>query len=168
MELLKEIKNRYTVKSFVPGSINDKALERVLEAGRWAPSAKNRQPWRFIALQDPLKREKLRDYCYGDERITQAGAVIAVCTTNIDYKMPNGLLSFPMDLSFAAAFMMIQAEHEGLGTALLTTFRAEEMADFLSVPFGMKIAMLLLVGDKKKGSPAMRLPVERVVAHEHW
>jgi nitroreductase len=168
MELLKEIKNRYTVKSFVPGSINDKALERILEAGRMAPSAKNRQPWRFIVLQDALKREKLRDFCYGDERITQSGAVVAVCTTNIDYKMPNGLLSFPMDLTFAASFMLLQAEHEGLGTALLTTFRAEEICDFLSVPYGMKIALLLMIGEKKRGAPASRLPVERVVAHEHW
>ena len=49
--------------------------------------------------------------------------IIAVCSTNIEYKMPNGQLSYPIDLSIAATFMMLQAVHEGLGACMVTTFR---------------------------------------------
>ena len=169
MELLPEIKNRVTANTFEDQRIDDESLQRILDAGRIAPSAKNRQPWRFIVLTDPEIKEKLKHSAYGDERFTDAPAIIAACTTNIGYRMPNGELSYPIDLSFAVSFMMIQAEHENLGSALITTYREDEVKNLLTIPYSMKVVMMLLIGKViKNNDKESRLPMNRVVSFDHW
>jgi nitroreductase len=111
----------------------------------------------------------MEDACYGQAYVGQAGAVIAICTTNIDYKMPNGQLSSPVDSGIAAAFMMLQAEHEGLGSCPVTTFREDDVKSLLSVPYKMRVVMLLAVGTPgEEGELTERLPWDRVVGWEHW
>jgi len=169
MKLLPEINNRVTADSFLNKPVSEESLNRILDAGRNAPSAKNRQPWRFVVLQDPIIREKLKEMAYGDERFTQAPVVIAACTTNIDYRMPNGELSYPIDLSFAVSFMMLQSVHEGLGSALITTYRESEVKNLLTIPYSMKVVMMLLIGMVEETTDKVtRLPMNRVVSFDHW
>lgn len=169
MELLPEIVNRRSVRSFSDRPLDPVALDRIIEAGRRAPSAKNRQAWRFIVVQDEERRKELEDASYGQSYVGEAPAIIAICTTNIDYKMPNGQLSYPVDSGIASAFMIIQAAHEGLGTCPITTFREDDVKSLLSVPYKMRVVMLLLVGHPAEaGEVAERLPLDRVVGWEHW
>lgn len=169
MALLEAITKRRSIKRFKPRPVEKDKLERVLEAGRLAPSAKNRQEWRFVVLQKQALRDKVKDAAFGDEKVGQAPVVIAVCTTNIDYVMPNGQLSYPIDLAFAAAFMMIQATAEGLGSCCLSTYDEQTIRDLISVPFSMRVVLLLLVGyPEEVPEPAPRKPLKRVVGYEHW
>lgn len=169
MELMSEILNRVSAESFLDAPVPEESLQNILDAGRRAPSAKNRQPWRFIVLRDSLIKEKIKDIAYGDERFTQAPVAIAACTTNIGYRMPNGELSYPLDLSFAISFMMLQAEHEGLGSSVITTYREDEVKKLLTIPYSMKVLMMLLIGKtEKNGDHEIRHPLERVVSFDHW
>jgi len=169
MGLLPEIENRTSVRRFTDEPVSESQLARIVEAGRLAPSAKNRQSWRFIVIEDPEIRSGIRDAAFGQDHVGQAPVVVALCTTNIEYKMPNGQLSYPIDLSMAASFMMLQAAHEGLGTCLVTTFREEDVKSLLTVPYSMRVVMLLTIGHASgKTEPATRLPVERIVSHNHW
>ncbi len=169
MELLSEIQNRQTVKTFLSDPVDERSLDRILEAGRLAPSAKNRQPWRFIVMQDRELKEKMKEAAYGDERFCQAPVAIAACTTNIGYRMPNGELSYPIDLSFAVSHMMLQTEHEQLGSALITTYREDQVKNLLTIPYSMKVVLILLIGHYEKGEDLKdRLPKNRVVAYDHW
>lgn len=169
MELLPEIARRRSVRSFTGDVVDRASLYRVLDAGRRAPSAKNRQAWRFICLTDDESRAKLQDAAFGQEWIGQAGAIIALCTTNVDYTMPNGQPSYPVDLSIAGAFMMLQAEHEGLGSCAITTFDEREAKAAINVPHRMRIVMLLAVGHiADEAEPTVRLPFDRVASFDHW
>lgn len=169
MELLPEIQNRKTVKEFLPGKVDESSLSRILDAGRLAPSAKNRQPWRFVVIQDSEMKEAMRNTSYGDERFSQASVAVAACTTNIGYRMPNGELSYPIDISFAVSFMMLQAEHENLGTAVITTYQEDKLKNLLTIPYSMKVVMILLIGQKSDEADLnVRLPKNRVVAYDHW
>lgn len=165
-----ELKNRRNASSFNESTLDRSVVDRVLEAGRLAPSAKNRQPWRFIAVIDQIVKEKLQDSCYQDNRITQSWASVVICTTNIDYRMPNGQLSYPMDIAFAASQMQIQAQHEGLSSALLTTFDEESIKDLLSVPYSMRIPIILLIGEpgEEQSGVQSRLDKKRVISFDHW
>ncbi len=169
MELLPEISGRFSVREYESTPVPRDSLERVIEAGRRAPSAKNRQPWRFIAVLDSEKRMRLQDACFGQEWVGDAPVCIALCTTNIDYKMPNGQLSYPVDLSIAVSFMMIQAGHEGLGCCLNTTFDEQDVKSLLSVPYSMRVVMLLTLGYTRASQPLLdRLPLDRVFSINHW
>ncbi|MFA7566780.1 MAG: nitroreductase family protein [Alkalispirochaeta sp.] len=172
MELLSEIANRKSIRNYSDTQIDIRQLKRIVEAGRRAPSAKNRQAWRFIVCQSEKSRKQLEEASYGQSFVGDAPATIAICTTNIDYKMPNGMLSYPVDCGIAAAFMMLQAEHEGLGTCPVTTFREEDVKVLLSVPYKMRVVMLLVVGVPVEApeelAPTERLSPERVIGWEHW
>ncbi|RPJ06975.1 MAG: nitroreductase [Spirochaetaceae bacterium] len=169
MELLPEIQVRKSIRQFMKDAVPKDVMSRILEAGARAPSAKNRQEWRFVVVQKEDIRKKIQDAAFGQDYVGQAPAIIAACTTNIDYRMPNGHLSFPVDLTFGVSFMMFQAVHEGLGTCCITTFDEQEVKEILTVPFSMRVVMLLLVG-YPAGEPeeTTRKPLKRVISYEHW
>jgi nitroreductase len=169
MEVLPEILARRSVRSFTSKALDRDQVERILEAGRLAPSAKNRQEWRFVVVQKKETRQKIMEASFNQEAVGQAPAIIAVCTTNIDYRMPNGQLSYPVDLAFAASFMVLQAVHEGLGTCCLTTFDEQEIREILTTPFSMRIVLLLLVGyPAETPEPTPRKPLRQVSGRDHW
>ena len=169
VELLPEIEKRISVRTYTDQPVDRQQIERILEAARLAPSAKNRQAWRFIVVQDPELRTKLETASFGQEHVGQAPAIIALCTTNIDYKMPNGQLSYPVDLGIAASFMMLQATHEGLGSCAITTFDEADVRALLSVPYSMKVVMLLAIGHSgEQLERARRFPLSRMVSYNHW
>ncbi len=169
MHVIDEIREWVSIKNFKKDSIDKDVLGRVLEAGIRAPSAKNRQPWRFVVCRDPGTRNRIKEAAFGQEHVGSAPVVIAACTTNIEYKMPNGQLSYPVDLSMAVSFMMIQSRAEELGACVVTTFDEAEVKDILSIPYSMRVVMLLLLGypaEVPMKSP--RKPVSRVVGWDHW
>lgn len=169
MDVLPEILARRSILLYDTRAVEKAALERVLEAGRLAPSAKNRQEWRFVVVQKKELREKIQTAAFGQDHVGTAPVVVAFCTTNIDYRMPNGQLSYPIDLSFAACHMVLQAVREGLGTTVITTFDEQEVQAILSVPYTMRVVLLVLVGYAQETPEATpRKPLKRVVSFNHW
>ncbi len=169
MHVIDEIKEWVSIKSYKEDPVEEDVLERILTAGVRAPSAKNRQPWRFVVCRDPAVRNQIKEAAFGQDHVGQAPVVIAACTTNIEYKMPNGQLSYPVDLSMAVSFMMIQSRAEKLGSCVVTTFDEAELKDILSIPYSMRIVMLLLLGYPAEiPMKSTRKSLSRVVGWEHW
>ena len=169
MDLLPAIISRRSAKRFNSRPVSMQCVERILHAGRLAPSAKNRQEWRFIVVSRADLRGKLASASFGAEQIETASAVIAVCTTNVDYRMPNGQLSFPVDLGIAAAFMMLQATQEGVASCAMTTFDEQEVQDLLSMPHAMRVVVMLALGYTDQQLAAQsRKPLADIVAYNHW
>ncbi len=169
MALLQQIEKRKSIKQFAETPVDKEKLNTILEAGRRAPSAKNRQPWRFIVVDDETIQTRIESAAFGQEHVGQAPIIIACCTTNIDYRMPNGLMSYPIDIACAVSFMMIQAETEELGSCIVTTFDEQEIKEILNVPYSMRVVMLLLVGHPADTSlQTQRKPLKRIVSKNHW
>ncbi|MBN1696687.1 MAG: nitroreductase family protein [Spirochaetales bacterium] len=169
MELLHEIAERRSIRKFKPDPVEKDIIARICEAGRLAPSAKNRQAWRFVVVQKKAIREAIKRAAYGQEYIEQAPVVIAACTTNVEYKMPNGQLSYPIDITFAVSFMLLQAVHEGLGTCCVTTYNEQEIREILTVPHGMRVVMLLVLGyPDETPAETQRKQVKKIIAYNHW
>jgi coenzyme F420-0:L-glutamate ligase/coenzyme F420-1:gamma-L-glutamate ligase len=53
-------RSRRTARTHAPAAIPEAAIDSVLEAARWAPSAANRQPWEFVVIRDPALKQALR------------------------------------------------------------------------------------------------------------
>jgi nitroreductase len=169
VELIPEIASRRSIRRFSDQPLPRDVVGRIVEAGRRAPSAKNRQAWRFVIISEAETRQKMETACFGQDYVGEAPVIIALCTTNIDYRMPNGQLSYPVDIGIAGAFMMVQAAHEGLGTCPITTFQEDDVKSLLSVPYQMKVVMLLLAGyPAEEPELTSRLPVERLTGWGHW
>ena len=169
MARIPEIEQRQIIKQFSDTPVSEESLQNILEAGRRAPSAKNRQPWRFIVIDDPETRGKIQSAAFGQDHVGQAPIIIAGCTTNVDYRMPNGLMSYPIDIAVSVSFMIIQSQAEGLGSCVVTTFDEQEIKEVLTVPYSMRVVMLLLIGHPEGSSlPAPRKPLARIVSWNHW
>ena len=169
--LLPQIWNRYSSAAIQDKNIPTEILDRLLEAGRLSPSVKNRQPWRFIAVTEQQKKLALKIACYDDERCVK-GALIAVCSATSDYKMPNGLSANLFDLGLASGQIMLQAEQEGLAAEALISFSQSEAGKVLTLPYGMYIAAIILLGypdDKsKRDMKTKALPIARTVHYNSW
>ncbi len=148
MTVLPVIESRFSSRDFISKKIDNDILDNIIEAGRLAPSAKNRQPWRFVVISEKSVKDVLNEACYGAEVIEKSDTVIAVCTTNINYIMPNGQPAHLCDLTFATSFMLLQAEHEGLGSCIVTTYNEEIIKEVLTVPFSMRVVCLIALGYK--------------------
>jgi len=169
MELIEEIAGWVSTRNFTDEAVGSESLNRILEAGRKAPSAKNRQPWRFIVVESETIRAKIESAAFGQEHVGQAPVIIAACSTNVDYRMPNGQWSYPIDITMAVSFMMLQTAAEGLGACVITTYDEQEIKDILTVPYSMRVVMLLLVGHPAdKPFPTQRKPIKRIVSYDHW
>ena len=84
--------------------IPEDVVERILNAGRVTGSASNRQPWRFIIVEDAERRERLAEAVYEPSNIRDAQLVIAILGTRL------------FDLGRCAQNMMLAAWNEGVGS----------------------------------------------------
>jgi nitroreductase len=169
MDILPEILARHSCRKFKNKAVEKSKLERILRAGQLAPSAKNRQEWRFVVAQKAPLRKRIQEAAFGQEHVGQAPIIVSLCTTNIDYRMPNGQLSYPIDIAFAASSMILQATREQLGSCIVTTFDEQEIKELLSIPYAMKVVMLLLLGYAvEESEPTARKLIKRIVSYDHW
>ena len=72
MEVIDAIRSRKSVRSYLDKAVEKEKLSRVLEAARMAPSASNRQEWRFVVVTDPEKRRRLAEEAAGQRFIAEA------------------------------------------------------------------------------------------------
>ncbi len=79
MDVSEAILKRRSIRQWKPAPVEREKIEKVLEAGRRAPSWGNTQPWRFIVVQDKAKIEELASTAGGQPQVSSAPAVIVCC-----------------------------------------------------------------------------------------
>jgi len=169
MALLKQIQQRYSVRSYQKRPVEKEKLETILQAARLAPSAKNIQEWRFIVVQDADTRKKLCVAANNQAFVGEAPVVIVGCTAVSDYVMRCGHLAYPIDVAIAMEHMVLQAVEEGLGTCWVGSFYEEKVKAVLGIPATVRVVQLLTLGypaDTLRASN--RLALEKIVCHERW
>jgi nitroreductase len=85
------IQQRRSIRKFLDKPVSAEMINEILEAARLAPSASNRQPWRFIVVTDPKERAKLRKICWDQAFIEQAPVVFVCCADLTAYAQPSRL-----------------------------------------------------------------------------
>jgi nitroreductase len=85
------IQQRRSIRKFLDKPVPTEMINEILEAARLAPSASNRQPWRFIVVTDLKERAKLRQICWDQAFIEQAPVVFVCCADLTAYAQPSRL-----------------------------------------------------------------------------
>jgi nitroreductase len=169
MDVSEAIRNRRSVRKYQTRNIENDKLDRVLEAGRLAPSARNLQEWRFVVVRDGSRRKRLAEAAKGQTFVGEAPVVIAACATVTDYVMTCGQLTYPIDLAIALEHMVLQAAAEGLGTCWIGAFYEEEVKKVLNIPPEVRVVALLPIGyPDESPSPRPRKEMKEIVAFETW
>lgn len=169
MEVFEAINKRRSIRKYLETQIPQEVLEKILHAGRLAPSAKNQQPWRFVVVTDKEVKEKLVPACVNQAMVGEAGAVIAIVGVNPTYVMRAGFPAQIIDTGIALSHMCLAATSEGLGTCIIGAFLPEEVKKVLEVPEEYQVVQLLVVGyPAEDPAPRPRLPLEEIVYYNRW
>ncbi|OGS42886.1 MAG: hypothetical protein A3K76_01060 [Euryarchaeota archaeon RBG_13_57_23] len=140
MEVHEAIELRRSVRSYLPKPVPPDVLRRVLEAGRLSPSAVNHQPWHFVVVTDPVKRNGLTDGPYA-KFLAESPVVIVGLGDKV--KSPKWHI---VDTTIALQTMVLAATAEGLGTCWIGSFYEDKVRKLLNVPDNLVIVAMLSVG----------------------
>jgi nitroreductase len=170
MDVYETIAARKSVRSFRDKDVPEDVLLRVLGAARLAPSASNRQEWRFVVVRDAATRKRLAAAARNQQFVGEAPVVLACCAETDGHVMSCGQLCYPIDVAIAIDHITLCAVAEGLGTCWIGAFDEAQVKTILGIPAGMRVVELLPVGYPKDPAPAIknRLPLESVVKRERW
>lgn len=149
MNFLDLVKSRCSVRKFKDKMVEEEKLKYVLEAGRLAPSAGNRQPWYFIVLQQSkLKAEVIDTYLtYQKSFAKDVPALIVICGDhNQAWRRRDGKDHCDIDVSIAIDHMMLAAAEVGLGTCWIGGFDSMQCHKILNLPLHMEAIALLPIG----------------------
>jgi nitroreductase len=169
MDVEQAIRERRSVRSWLDRDVEDEKLELVLEAARLAPSARNRQEWKFVVVRDAQVRERLAAGTRGQDFVCQAPVVIAGCALESHYTMPCGHRAYAIDLSIALQQVTLQARELGLGTCWIGAFDHDTVQEVLGIPRAVQVVGLIPLGYPDEWPEAKpRKPVGEVVCYDAW
>ncbi|MCL5876661.1 MAG: nitroreductase family protein [Candidatus Bathyarchaeota archaeon] len=144
MDVFEVVEARKSIRSYQDTPIPREKIERILEAGRLAPSAVNREPWHFIAVTDKEKRKALSKGLYA-KFVAHAPLVIVVCgnkKASADW--------YAIDAALALENMVLTAVGEGFGTCCVGSFNESDVKELLKVPDDYEALVMLTVGYPKE------------------
>lgn len=171
METWDAITSRRNVREFADRAIPDEALDRVLEAGRIAPSSQNNQPWDFVVVTDRALLGELSAVWRGGGHISGAAAAIAVVIPDEEEARARERNRF--DIGQATMQMMIAAADQGIGAGHSSVGDQDLARSVLHVPEGKLVAFVIDLGypaDRplRPGTRLKRRPFEEVVHRNGW
>ena len=151
MDFTTLIQNRYSCRAFSPKPVEQKKVDRILEAGRIAPTAVNRQPVHVWAVSDPCVLASIRGVTrsnYGAPLILVVGCRPGDAWVR-RYDNKNGA---EVDASIVATYLMLAAENEGLATLWVGSFDPALLAGILPSTDGYELVAMINVGYAAEGS----------------
>jgi nitroreductase len=194
MEFSELVVKRRSIRKFKADAIAEQLINKVLEAGRWAPSAGNFQPWRFVVITDAGVKGRIAQNCtrfskeawkhFPPERsrylaarggtwdksyIKDVPVLIAVGYEVLE-NMQNELVLGSVWM--AVENMLLAATDNGLGSCVYTFYNTEEenrLKKILKAPNNFGIACIIQLGyaSRKPPSPS-RKRLEEIVSYQHF
>ncbi|MBS1103124.1 nitroreductase family protein [Gluconobacter sp. Dm-62] len=180
--VMKMIVNRWSPRAFTDKTISDEALREILEAGRWAPSQYNSQPWRFMyARRGTENWEQFLSWLKPvNQRWAKSAAAlvyIASRTTMIPRTTPDRVFSrtHSYDAGAAAMLLLLQAHHAGWAAHTMSGVSDVDLTHAgLCLPADYAFETVIAIGEQAPAEilpedlrvrevPSQRVPVDRIV-----
>ncbi|MBN2829051.1 MAG: nitroreductase family protein [Candidatus Cloacimonetes bacterium] len=184
MEFMNVINTRHSVRDFKPDPIPEDILTEILEAGRSAPSAQNRQEWRYLVIQDKSRIELLSRHSgligLSNLYIRKAPCVIIACADTSKGIKLNNQDYYLVDTAISFQQMMLTAWNYGIGSCWLGAYNEGSVKKFLNLPKQFRIVGISPFGYpaesitiytkvlKKFAGSEKRLPLDKTVRFEEW
>ena len=148
MDVFKAIKTRRSVRDFTEKQVPDSAVEEILDAGRWAPSGLNNQPWKFSVVRDSAIKDRLAS-CTIDGKIVKKAQVVVAVFLDSDrvYERTKDVQSIGACIqNMLLAIHNLKFGGVWLGEILNKRKQAESI---LNAPAGCELMALLAIGFPK-------------------
>ncbi|MGE0681423.1 MAG: nitroreductase family protein [Candidatus Binatia bacterium] len=157
------IHSRPAIRSFRPDPIPSEIIKKILHAGRQAHSQRNRQPWRFIVVQNHDTLQQLGALASSGPYI--AGAPLAIALAVTGAKNPY------IDATRAAECLMLAAWAEGIGSCWVGGIDRPKAKELLSIPEEIELITIIPFGyptDEEKSKKKVRKQLNSIAYQEHY
>ena len=161
MDTYQCIRSRRTTRAFLSTEIPEQTIRHILDAGRLTPSARNRQPWHFVAIQDRNMLKQLGALCTTGRFIEQASCAVAVVTdpTNTWHEI---------DGARAVQNMELAGWNEGVGTCWIGSMERDRIKELLGIPASLHLLTILPFGYPVQPDAPPRRTKKRHDEVCHW
>lgn len=168
---LELVNQRYSCRNFSERPIPQELLIQVLEAARLAPSACNRQPWRFVVVTDRPTRADI--LAKSRECFMKAPALIVACGDHSTawHRVADNKDHTDVDISIAVEHICLAATALGLGTCWVCSFDAEATRRAIAIPDGWEPIALIPIGypaDGEHATPKQRKTPDEIIRWEKF
>lgn len=167
MEVSEAIRKRQSIRAYENKPVPEEKLNRVLEAARLAPSASNRQNWKFVVVKDAQRRHELGMAANGQSFVGEAPVIIVAVATE-----PKGIMAcevprYAVDLAIAVEHIALAAVEEGLGTCWIGAFSQKKVKEILGVPEQYQVVTVLPLGfPRQEGETKVRKSIQEIICYE--
>jgi nitroreductase len=170
MDVFEAIAVRRSVRTFLDRPVGEDVLEKILDAARRAPSARNAQEWRFVVVSDRAVRERIASEAARQPFIGTAGILLACCAVTDGRVMRCGQPAYPIDVAIAMDHLSLAAAALGLGTCWIGSFDEALVRQILGIDSGVRVVQLMPLGYPADPSPVpkSRLSLAEIVRRERW
>ncbi len=149
MNILEAVKERRSIRKFLPKQIPDLILEDLKEALIWAPSAGNLQARKFYFVFDSKTKEKLAKAALDQNFIAKAPLSIVACADGqigLHYGERGVNLYCLQDVAASIMGMMLVAHNTGLGSVWIGAFDEKQVSKILDLPDNLRPVSIVPIG----------------------
>ena len=167
MEVFEAIKGRRSVRKYKKDSVPEELILKILDAGRWAPSASNVQPWSFIVLKDvEVKRRVAEVTTYGRFLADAPLGIVVVIDPAVSYR--SGGVE---DGAIATQNMLLAAHALGLGTCWIGSYNStyeESVKEILEIPKNRRVLSIISIGYPAESPTKTRKELREIVSIDKY
>ena len=141
MDTLQTISDRRSIRRYRREPIPDQHLKQILEAGRQAPSAANRQPWHFVVIGEPEQKRRVAEACNGQTWMADAAYIlVGVGLPQVSAKW------YRVDVAIALENMVLAARSLGYGTCWIGAFDPARVKEVCGIPAELEVVACTPLG----------------------
>lgn len=164
MDFFEAIKNRKSVREYSDKAVSRDLIEKIIDAGRLAATARNEQPWEFVVTSDKETLKRICDMCPNGSFIKEASYLIAVFSKDTKYYIE--------DCSAATENMLLAIEALGLGGCWVAGDKkdyAENIRKMFNAPGGYKLVSMITAGyPRKEEKPRAKKSLKDILRWEKY
>ncbi|MEE8569695.1 MAG: nitroreductase family protein [Candidatus Bathyarchaeia archaeon] len=165
MSFIDTVLSRRSIRRYEKQDIPKDVLDKILEAGRQAPSAGNKQPWHFIVLSDYDIKEKLSHGKWNTFVKDSAVTIVGCGYIGDEY----GRKWSTVDISIALQNMVIAAWGLGIGSCWIGDFKEAQVKRLLNIPEDRKVIALVTFGyPAEKIESRQKKPMDEIVSYNKF
>lgn len=172
MSVKEIIHTRRSIRAFKPDLIPEEDLKDLLLCLQAAPSASNRQPWKFIIVTDKELREKIATLCFKQMFIAEAPYILVGAGNSVDAWRGKGTYVKNweiVDVTIALDHFTLAAWEKGIGTCWIGAMDDKAIADLLGIVEPWHIIALMPFGYPREiGNPRGRKPLDQIISYNHF
>lgn len=166
MDFFEVVTTRRSVRSYNGKPVPDDAVDKVLRAGMYAPSAHNRQPWRFVVVRERQALNAIMQAHPYSKALAEAPMCIVVC-----YDEAAGSKVPGVDCAAATENMLLCARSLGLASLWLSAYgfpHQDTVGSVIGLPEGVKVASLVVLGYSDAQPPQPDRYDPSVIHYDRW